>query len=464
MSFKWKSIDICFVLASIINIAVSLYFHTTLLAYLLFLIVTICLFSNKINKDTFILYILFIPNKYLQLIAIPIYLLKSKALMKKTLKNSEILFLIYIAVTSVVNCILYKGLVLGTFFQVGVYFCILKLIASYRQYDNFSFVISTLDKMFFLQIVTCAIDYLYFRAIDDAIMGTLISAHYLGIFLLIYMFLLIKTRPPQIKKVGYVFRYGTIALLLLISDAKHVWAIFLFAWTVSIIFKLFKIKNKTMVFVVAMTVFVVVGTLWLTVMKGGESLKNISIVSTYVLNGNYNKKITIFSNTFNKMLSANGLFGFGVGQFGSQVSLTLSKGIIYSWNPDLSAYQFAITPYAETVQGLMSEWYTKHGIGISSMVLGYPLVSFVGLFAELGVIGYIWLLRILDKRFKQSDTVFVLAFFMLTLFDTYFEIPCVLVLILIATLANNVETKNKLKLIWRGRENDSEENTLLLVR
>lgn len=445
MSFKWKIFDIMFVMVSVINIVISLFFGTTSITYILLAIIVIALISGKIDKDTFLLYSLFIPNKYLQLIAIPIYLMKSGAIKKRDLRNSEVAFLCYIAIFGIINCVVYNGFFIGTLFQIGVYYCILKMLATYERSSNFAFSISVLDKMFVLQVVTCFIDYLYYRKIDDFIMGTLISAHYLGVFLLVYMYLLIKIKPPQIKTIGYITRFVIVLFLLLISDAKHVWALFIGAWIISFLLRKLKIKNKITAFVIAMTAFVVIGTLWITSSQGAPSLQKYSLASTYIFNENFNKKITFFARTFNEMISLNGLFGFGVGQFGSQISLTLSKGIIYSWNPALSAYKYAIQPYASAISGIMTEWYTTYGIGISSMVLGYPLVSFIGLFAELGVIGYIWLLRIFDKRFRNDDIVFILAFFLLTLFDTYFEIPCVFVLILLATFANNEGTRIQLR-------------------
>ena len=85
------------------------------------------------------------------------------------------------------------------------------------------------------------------------------------------------------------------------------------------------------------------------------------------------------------MLGLNGLFG--VGQFGSQISLMISQGIIYYWRPEYSVFHYAIAPFTNAIRGLMTEWYTLYGIGQSSMVLGYPLVSFIGFFDKQFGIG-----------------------------------------------------------------------------
>ena len=80
------------------------------------------------------------------------------------------------------------------------------------------------------------------------------------------------------------------------------------------------------------------------------------------------------------------------------------------------------------------DWYIQYGTWLSVSKLCW-------LIGQLGIVGYIWLLRIFDKRFKDDNPTFIIAFFMLSIFDTYFEIPCVFILVLIATYVNP-ETKN----------------------
>lgn len=91
----------------------------------------------------------------------------------------------------------------------------------------------------------------------------------------------------------------------------------------------------------------------------------------------------------------------------------------------------------------MTEWYTNTGILISSLVLGYPLVSYIALVAELGIIGLYLFLHILDKKYRNSYGSFIIMFLLLVHFDTYFEIPCVFILILIA---ENISNKRKLSM------------------
>lgn len=172
-------------------------------------------------------------------------------------------------------------------------------------------------------------------------------------------------------------------------------------------------------------------------------LEHFSILSTYILNLNFNKKVQFYKNTFAQLMGINGIFGYGAGLYESQICITFAKGIIYDWNPSLGIYSYAIAPYAKAIRGIMTEWYTNTGILISSLVLGYPLVSYIALVAELGIIGLYLFLHILDKKYRNSYGSFIIMFLLLVHFDTYFEIPCVFILILIA---ENISNKRKLSM------------------
>lgn len=435
MSYKLNNLEKLFLTFSVLNTAVVCFWGVNYLIYGLYAYLLVLRCTKKIKNDNFLLFALFIPNKYLQLLALPIYIFLSPSLRKKQLNNSEKAFLAYILIVGVANCVFYENILIGTLFQVGVYYCVFKVVAFFGLSVDKLRTLSILDKLLPVQLLSCAIQFIHYRAIGDPITGTLISAHYLGVYLIIYIILIIRIRPFKYKSKDFWMRIIAATFALYMSDAKHVWAVFIFAFIVAWLLSKLKIKRAISVPIIIMTVLVIVGTIFFTD-STSYFANRFNLAKIYVLNEQYNKKVVFFRRTFNEMFGLNGIFGFGVGQFGSQISLTLSKGIIYSWDPSLSAYHFAIEPYANAIEGLMTEWYTKYGIGISSMVLGYPLVSFIGLFAELGVVGYLWLLHIFDKRFKHENPTFIIAFFLLTIFDTYFEIPCVLIMILIATYGN----------------------------
>ena len=447
---KVKMIELVYILLSVLNVVVDIIFGIQYLEYILFLYILVCLMSKKFKADEFLVYALFIPNKYLQLLAVPMYLFFTGNLMSNHLKWRECLFVFYIAIVSTINCLIYNGFIVGTLFQVAVYYFIFALINSCRKRIELRKMLIILDKMFMLQLITSVIEIVYYRQLGDSVTGTLISAHYLGVFLMVYLYYVILNWSVK-KKTMSVIRVILIFALVVASDAKHVALIFVFSYLVVRLINRLRIRNKLTLLVSVMTFIVIVSVFILSknMINWSGSVKKL--INIYIYSSQYNKKYEFFLRTFKEMLGLNGLFGFGVGQFGSQISLTLSKGIIYDWRPQYSAFHYAIIPYANAIRGLMTEWYTLYGISESSMVLGYPLVSFIGLFAELGVIGYIWLLQIFDRRFRYSDITFLLAFFMLTIFDTYFEIPCVFVLILIVTYANG-ERKNNVDVKIRQAE------------
>lgn len=447
---KVKMIELFYILLAILNVVVSIIFGIQYLEYVLFLYILVCLITKKIKADEFLIYALFIPNKYLQFLAIPMYLFSTGNLMSNHLKWREFLFIFYITIVSTVNCLIYRGFIVGTVFQVAVYYFIFALINSFRKKFELRKMLVILDKMFVLQLITSLIEIVYYRQLGDSITGTLISAHYLGIFLMVYLYFVILNWLAK-KKVMSIIRVMLILALLVASDAKHVVLIFVFSYLVVRLINRLRIRNKLTLLVSAMTFFVIASVFVLSKNMINWSGTVKKLINIYIYSSQYNKKYEFFLRTFKEMLGLNGFFGFGVGQFGSQISITLSKGIIYDWRPQYSIFHYATIPYANAIKGLMTEWYTIYGISESSMVLGYPLVSFIGLLAELGIIGYIWLLQIFDRRFRHSDITFLLAFFMLTIFDTYFEIPCVFVLILIATFANG-EGKNNLEVKYNKQK------------
>ena len=204
---------------------------------------------------------------------------------------------------------------------------------------------------------------------------------------------------------------------------------------------LFGVYTKTTMFASTAIVAVFLGLLNLGMLN--SILEHFSILSTYILNLNFNKKVQFYKNTFAQLMGINGIFGYGAGLYGSQICITFAKGIIYDWNPSLGIYSYAIAPYAKAIRGIMTEWYTNTGILISSLVLGYPLVSYIALVAELGIIGLYLFLHILDKKYRNSYGSFIIMFLLLVHFDTYFEIPCVFILILIA---ENISNKRKLSM------------------
>lgn len=430
-----------FFFASLLNTVVIGLLGINYGTYALFGLIVLLYALKNITAQQFLIYCLFIPNKYLQMVGVVIFLFLSGSLIFPKIKNSVFFFLIYILVIGSLSSIINNGLILGTLFQTAVYYCIFQLIVSFRNKINIHDACFQLESLAFLQYIAVIIQFALTRKTMDTLTGTLISAHYLGVFLVVYIYILLF---GPIKQDGRKIIFHLIAAMacLWFSDAKHIWIFFIICVLLYKILERLHIKRPILITGICLMVFIPLIIYIVSIPSVADVLKRNNVFRMYIYSSSYNKKYVIFSRMYEQLKSVFGVFGFGVGQFGSQISITLSKGIIYDWNPAIQGFHYAIPQYAECVKGLMTEWYTKTGLPLSSMVLGYPLVSYVGLLGELGVIGYIWLLTIFEKLFKGQEKVFIVYFLVLTIFDIYFEIPCVLVMLLFAT---TIATNNKVK-------------------
>lgn len=402
----------------------------------IFAYLTIIYLLKYISNEEYLILTLFIPNKYLQLLALYLYLFFKKDFFRYKFNKQEATFLVYITILGIANCLIYDGLLFQTLFQIVFYIGFCGLLYSFSKEFNYENYMHIFDDLAIVQIITSLIQLLIYRQTADFITGTLISAHYLGVYLLIYIYWKFKYKN---KNTHDYIKLALLIVILWLADAKHVWGLFLVALLFSILFD--KKKSRYNVTIFALLLFVGVYSVILTAntMFMKEIINKVPTIATYFYSPSYNKKYEFFYNAFSKANPINMIFGYGVGQYESQISLTFSKGYIYSWDPTLIKYRYAIQPYRNAISGIMTEWYVKEGIGISSMVLGYPLVSFIPLIMELGLIGYCMFSNVLDKYFIGYKKVFIYLFLMLTIFDTYIEIPCVFVLVLISTYMNKAK-------------------------
>lgn len=411
--------------------------------YVLYVYIVILKLTKKMDGEEFLLYSLFIPHKYLQMLSMMLYLLFSKGLLKRKVEKQFFLFICFIVSSALLNCVLYGGLILASVFQIVYYYSIFWLSKELNRDLDIEKIVRHLDFIFILEIFVAVIDWMVTKKIGDSIQGTFESAHYFGVFVLAYIYLLFKVDDFNKGRLNVAIRLILAAICFCLLDAKHVLAVFIFAIIFVKLLNILKIK-KQLLATSAVVLLAVIA--FISIINNTSSISLFSEIglSTYVFNSNYNLKYRYILKTFNEMCSLNGLIGFGSGQFGSQISLSLSKGLIYPWDSSLSSYRYAIEPYSRVLSGLFTKWYVDYGIVQSSMVLGYPLVSFVGMFAELGIIGYFWFFYIMDKIFSQKNKTFLVMFVLLTFFDTYFEMVCVVVMILITSAFSQYNGKIKI--------------------
>lgn len=385
-------------------------------------------------SNQYLLLFLCMPNKYVQVLGLLVFALKAtipnfRRCAKSFLSWQVPAFFAFAFAAGIVNCIRFGGDFVGLAVQLAVYGLLFATIRNAGDSAGTPVPMRFFAQLTLAEVALGLLQWLCMGEAGDRITGSLISAHWYAVFLIAcaYYVVGILRMEPRFRKgivVGAVV--AATAFMVVLADAKHVCLCFLAALAMNFLLGLLKIRKKVLVswMLIALAVVAAVllaGTpLFARIVDGNRTLE------TYVRDDAYNKKFTFFDRTFRSMLSPDGLIGYGPGQYGSQVCISRAKGIIFDWNPALAGYASAIAPYREAISGLMTEDYTMRGIEYSSMSLGYPLVSFVPFIAELGLIGFALFLLAMERQLGgYRDATLLIMFFLCTLFDTYFEIPCV---------------------------------------
>ena len=107
MKYKFNIYEKIYAVLLVINAAIICFLGINYLTYGLLVYLVILRTSKKISNDNFLLLSLFIPNKYLQLFSIPIYIFLNPSVRKKRLRNTEKLFLAFILTIGIANCELF---------------------------------------------------------------------------------------------------------------------------------------------------------------------------------------------------------------------------------------------------------------------------------------------------------------------------------------------------------------------
>lgn len=432
ITIKRDNIPVNFIIAClIISQLLFMFYEITFGTYMVFVLLTLLYSVKRLDSITYLLLVLFIPNKYIQFLGLIIYALKRKDFYCFNLPKTAKLFFCFSVASGIINCIFFKGSYLNLFIQVGLYYIYFIVIYSLCKQSNIFKYEGLLNKLFIFQVIISLIQLLYYKKTGDVITGTLISAHYLAVFLLAYFHQYIKINGIN-KGFKSIFLFIILLFEMYITDAKHVWLVYIFALALNEILTKKNIRKKLMGSVALIVLVIGGGIKFLErSIENDTSLSKMELVNTYVKDSNYNKKYVYFDNTFEGLKSVNGVIGYGMGQYGSQINITRAKGIIYSYNSDYSENRVAIQPYRSSIEGIMTQWYVDYGIAASSMVLGYPLVSFIPFIAELGLLGLLLLLATLETFFgRKMDKTLIVMFFMLSVFDLYFEIPNVFIMLI----------------------------------
>lgn len=410
--------------------------------YVIFILVVLdCLIKKDIRCEDLLLFLM-LPNKYLQLLGCILFAIKvcmkDNFILKKSLLGKEsLLFFSVSLLSAVINHVIWGGSLFNTLFQLLFYMYIFFMFA-FAVDKKYSFSHTVLFQLFLVEVIMGLLQIVITGKVGDAVTGTLVSAHWYGVFLIAYGYWFIKGRKTRWKK-NNILILLVVASMVFLADAKHIYLCFGIAIIVQIIIKHLKIKRQLLFVALGLTIGIFFLPLICEWLKNTIFSNNI-YVKLYIENPNFNSKYLYIKKMIENMGIFNGLFGFGLGQFGSQICLTMAKGIIYPWQYGNTMFVIAAQPFREAITGLMSRWYVEEGIALSSMVLSYPLVSIVGLIAENGIIGVILLFNAIEKIVdKYENSILLIMMLLLFVFDTYLEIPCVSVSLIIFW---GMQTKN----------------------
>ena len=144
-----------YVSLSILNIFLSYKKGISYLVYPMAFMLIIYKMFKILNNEEFLLYSLFIPNKYIQLLSVLLFLVFENKLISKKLRINEIIFIIYIFTIGLLNCCIYDGIIIAVLFQTCVYYCILRSLDTFNMKFSEDTILSVFDKMFFFTNNNC---------------------------------------------------------------------------------------------------------------------------------------------------------------------------------------------------------------------------------------------------------------------------------------------------------------------
>ncbi|HET9603921.1 MAG TPA: hypothetical protein VFO96_06485 [Gemmatimonadales bacterium] len=290
-------------------------------------------------------------------------------------------------------------------------------------------------------------------SLADFTSGTTTSAHQLGILSLLgaayFAALFWRTRRRPALLVA-----GVLALLLLMTDAKHVLLSALLALLPAGGLLLWRELQRRARLAVIVTGIVVVTAGTAFAMTTIVQLARAGLWAPLVAVTSFNPKVQLYARTAALMRPGelHTWIGYGPGAFASRAASSRATGALYKQEARLPSF---IPPFTAPAYGAtVSDLYTANIVATSgnrSDVLTSPFSSFVGIVAEYGIVGTLvvgWflvaLLRLGVRTWRNPElsagwraTGAALAFGILLLvvlsfFDSYFEQP--VITIPIATL------------------------------
>ncbi|MGG7078799.1 hypothetical protein [Clostridium sardiniense] len=404
----------------------------------LFLINIIFYMLSNIDDITFLLYSFLIPSKALQflavLIVILILLIKKNKVSYYKRTNIIIIFLIYILIQSLFDVLIHEGSFLALILEFSIYsiyFVCIYLIINKASLINYK-LIKNLEIIVVVEAIIGITQFIISKQFGDSIRGSFISAHYYGIFLALWIFYYTKyliNDTQKANKIHVIFNYMLVIIMFVMNDAKHVYAIFIVALIIYYFIKKVSKKNVVVISGVFILLIIILGVNVFKINSVQNKLnKEIPDVSQYVYNPRYNQKYIFFDRTFNTLEGYKFFIGEGLGQYSSQASNYIAYNGFYHEDigeRDKYFKSFISKDYRYNIQDLMIGSYMRN-IHNTSFVLSFPLQSFISIFAEIGFIGFIFMLLVFKSYIKDyEDSIIIIFFIIISIFDIYFEVPSV---------------------------------------
>ncbi|EOU2031997.1 hypothetical protein C4D47_11445, partial [Clostridium perfringens] len=328
-------------------------------------------FFKKIKNIEFLFLSMLIPSKLIQFLSLFIYVfINFKKIFHINFKYKEILiFLYYILFVGMINCIFNNGSFLNVILQFGIYLIYMLVIIQFENSDiDYDYFVKFLKYVFWIEAIISMIQILYFRLIGDFVKGTFISANYLGVYILITLFLIYK-KENNIKIFLYKDKFIILMaiFLLYISDVKHIYGSFILAlifyWILKSIFK----GNLQKYIVVFAGILILIGTISCVKLVKVNAVRNIIYKvsadnAQYIYRQGLNQKYVYFNRTIDNLSSYKDIIGIGVGQYGSQIANFRAYDTIYKINGENNKIFKAYTNpiYYKGINGLMTETYVNN--------------------------------------------------------------------------------------------------------
>lgn len=429
------------------------------------------LYKNKINEIDLMLYSFIFPSELYAFIGIGISILlyiykvifKYKELrkLKKEIISDKyiILWVGVISILTIISVIRTKS-ILNNLISI-VYMLIMLTIYTICKYDKYDFnkLIRNMNEIFFIQLILSIIqgilqiqDIGYIKS-GDQYVGSFSNAHMFCAWLIWYGILIFIKDRAYIRKLKIDGKYtldifkdkgvwlialrDTILLFVIyLSDGKHLWLAAIIAivfWAITLI-----VRQLRSYFVVILGVVILISLYLIT------NIANMSFAKTYINQNMYeygryiyeeplNTKFGYFNETLNENIKGiNFIIGLGPGQYGSRVANLRAYEHMAKTDGLAIKLSKILTPYVSKEYKDQASKYNDKFVEMiphMSAVLAYPFSSIIALFAEVGIIGYISYLFLLNsttiRANKKVNSLLAITFLVLMIFDSYMEITSV---------------------------------------